>query len=292
MSRTQHVLVGASAALLLAACGGSANGEQTEVAEDVSFEEGTTMARLAEQGSVTVGVAFDKPYFGLRGLDGEMEGFDVEMAKAIAGELGIEPADIEWVETVSANREPFIEQGKVDYVIATYTINEERKKVVSFAGPYFVAGQAIIVPKGNPQGIESIEDVNGERLCGVTGSTGYEHIRSDYPNAAKGLTGFDTYSKCGDALANGQVDVVTADNTTLAGIMSDHEGEFELVGEPFSQEPYGVAFAKDDVEFQSFVNEVLQEMMDDGRWTEIYESTAGEILGEDIEPPQITETTE
>lgn len=292
MNRMLPIAAIASGVMLLAACGDSSSDQPTqEVAEDVNFDEGTTMAALAEQGSVRVGVAFDKPYFGLRGLDGSMEGFDIEIARAIAGEMGIEASDIEWVETVSANREPFIEQGKVDYVVATYTINDERKKVVSFAGPYFVAGQSIIVPEGNPQGIESIEDVDGELICGVTGSTGFERIRSDYPKAAQGLKGFDTYSKCGDALSNGQVDIVTADNTTLAGIMSDHEGEFEMVGQPFSQEPYGVVFSKGDAEFQEFVNDTLETMIEDGRWQEIYEATAGTVLGEDMEPPTITETS-
>jgi glutamate transport system substrate-binding protein len=148
-------LVGAALALMLAlaACGGGdddGGGGGGTVNEGASFAEGTTMARLKSAGKVTVGTKFDQPLFGLKNLEGKPEGFDVEIAKLIAGEMGISADNISWVETVSANREPFIQQDKVDFVVATYTINDERKQVVDFAGPYYEAGQDIMVAKGNP----------------------------------------------------------------------------------------------------------------------------------------------
>src|SRR5690606_38459296 len=121
--------------------------------EAVPFEDGTTMAELRDAGSITIGTKFDQPLFGLEGPDGTPEGFDVEMGKIIAQHLGIDEENINWIETVSGNREPFIQSGEVDLVIATYTINDDRKKVVSFAGPYYEAGQDILVPTGNPEGI-------------------------------------------------------------------------------------------------------------------------------------------
>ena len=109
------------------------------------------MAKLKEAGKITVGTKFDQPLFGLKNPDGKPEGFDVEIAKLIAGEMGIADDKIDFIEAVSANREPFIQQGKVDIVVATYTINDTRKQVVDFAGPYYVAGQDIMVAKGNPE---------------------------------------------------------------------------------------------------------------------------------------------
>ncbi len=105
--------------------------------------------RLADAGSIRIGTKFDQPGLGNINLEtDEPEGFDVEIGKIIAGKLGIGEDDIEWVETVSANREAFISTDRVDLVIATYTINDERKAQVDFAGPYYVAGQDLLVKRG------------------------------------------------------------------------------------------------------------------------------------------------
>src|SRR5699024_4402484 len=114
---------------------------------------------------------------------GTPEGFDVEIGKLIAAELGIPADKIEWVETVSANREPFLQQGRVDLVIATYTINDERKEIINFAGPYYVAGQALMVEKGNPDNIAEPEDLAGYKVCSVEGSASSENIRQLVPEA-------------------------------------------------------------------------------------------------------------
>ncbi|MGH3328980.1 MAG: transporter substrate-binding domain-containing protein, partial [Streptomycetales bacterium] len=138
-------------AVTLTACGGGGGegeGPQVKVQNNPEFPAGSTMAKLAEAGKVEVGIKYDQPLFGEKTLEGDFAGFDVVIAEAIAAEMGIEPENIKWVEAVSANREPFIQQGKVDFVAATYTIDEERDKVVDFAGPYYVAGQQIMVEKG------------------------------------------------------------------------------------------------------------------------------------------------
>jgi glutamate transport system substrate-binding protein len=257
-----------------------------EVAEDVEFDEGTTMAELAEAGSITIGTKFDQPGFGLLNPDGVPEGFDVEIGKIIAGELGIAAEDIEWVETVSANREDFIRQDRVDMVVATYTINDKRKELVDFAGPYYEAGQDIMVAKGNPEGIEGPEDLAGKNVCSVEGSTPAEKIRTDYPEAT--LTLFDVYSKCADALRNGQVDAVTTDNVILTGLVAGSPEEFELVGNPFTEEPYGIGITKGDDEFRTFINDVLEQAYEDGSWAEAWDRTAGAITGTEApEPPSV-----
>ncbi|MGY1858117.1 glutamate ABC transporter substrate-binding protein [Modestobacter sp. SYSU DS0290] len=263
------------------AAGGSA-----EVADDVSFDEGTTMAELADAGTITVGTKFDQPGFGLAGPDGVPEGFDVEIAELIAAELGIPASGIEWVETVSANRESFIQNGDVDIVVATYTINDTRKELIDFAGPYYEAGQDIMVAAGNPLGIEGPDDLAGRNVCSVEGSTPAEEIRTNYPEAQ--LTLFDVYSKCADALRNGQVDAVTTDNVILTGLVAGAPDEFELVGNPFTEEPYGIGLAKGDDEFRSFINDVLEASYEDGSWAEAWDRTAGAITGTEApEPPAV-----
>ncbi len=273
------VAIAATAVLALSAC--ATTGDTTDP-DDVTFEAGTTMAELNEAGMITIGTKFDQPLFGLQGLDGNPEGFDVEIGKIIASELGISEDNIEWVETVWANREPFIENGTVDIVVATYTINDTRKEVISFAGPYYLAGQDILVLAGNPEGITGPEDLEGMDVCSVAGSTSEANI-SEY---GVNLITTDTYSNCLEPLRNGNVVAVTTDNVILAGLADQNPGEFEVVNNPFTSEPYGIGLAKDDDVFRSFINDVLEEAYADGRWADAWNSTAGTVL--DLpEPPAV-----
>jgi glutamate transport system substrate-binding protein len=276
--------VAASAALVLAACGGDdgADAEPADVSAD-DFPEGSTMARLAEAGSITVGTKFDQPLFGLVGPDGTPVGFDVEIAKIIAADLGIAADDIDWVETISANREPFIQDGQVDIVVATYTINDDRKEIVDFAGPYYVAGQTIMVLESNTD-INGPDDLAGKTVCSVEGSTPAENIRTNYPEAELSLTG--AYSDCLEPLRNGQVDALSTDNVILSGFVDQNPDEFKLVGEPFTEEPYGIGLSKGDDEFRNFINDVLEASYEDGRWADAWEATAGAVL-ETPEPPAV-----
>src|SRR5215212_7987428 len=208
--------------LLLTGCASEAGNEAADksadktaaVETDVKFDAGTTMARLNEAGKITVGTKFDQPGFGLLNPQTKQpEGFDVEVAKIVAAKLGIPADNITWTETVSANREPFIQNGQVDIVVATYTINDARKQVVDFAGPYYEAGQDIMVASGNPEGINGPDDLAGKNVCSVEGSTPAENIRDNYPEAQ--LVTYDVYSKCADDLKNGNVQAVTTDNVIL-----------------------------------------------------------------------------
>jgi len=293
MRITRYAATLGALGLVLAGCSSEA-GQQAaeatanapEVAQDVEFPAGSTMAELAEAGTITVGTKFDQPGFGLANPQGVPEGFDVEVAKIVAGELGIAPEEIEWKETVSANRESFIQNGDVDIVVATYTINDARKQLIDFAGPYYEAGQDIMVATGNPLAIEGPDDLAGKRVCSVEGSTPAQNIRDNYPEAQ--LTLFDVYSKCADALRNGQVDAVTTDNVILTGLVQGGQGAFELVGNPFTQEPYGIGLTKGDDEFRGFINDTLEQAFEDGSWAAAWDRTAGAITGEPApEPPTI-----
>ena len=285
MKRMRIALVAAAAAsaLALAGCAGGGAGDTAEPTEEAAptFEAGTTMAELADAGTITVGTKFDQPLFGLVGPSGVPEGFDVEIAKIIASELGISEDNIEWVETVSANREPFIENGQVDIVVATYTINDKRKEVVSFAGPYYMAGQSILVLADNDT-IESEEDLVGQPVCSVTGSTPAAKLAEI--GAEPVLT--DTYTNCLEPLRSGQVVAVSTDNVILAGLAAQNEGEFKVVGEPFTEEPYGIGLALDDTDFRMWINDVLEAAEEDGRYEEAWNSTAGTVLPF-VEPPAV-----
>jgi glutamate transport system substrate-binding protein len=273
-----YTAVAATAALTLAACGGGATDSagSPSVAQSPTFAEGTAMARLAAAGAINIGTKFDQPGFGLQGLDGKPAGFDVEVAKYIAGKMGIAPDKINWVETPSAVREEVIEQGRVDMVAATYTINDKRKQRITFAGPYYQAGQALMVRSDNTSitGPDSLKAA-GAKVCSVTGSTPSQEILKYIPQSQ--LTLFDVYSKCADALRTNQVDVVTTDNVILLGFINDSNGAFKLAGDTFTKEPYGIGIKKGDTAFCTFINDTLKEMQSSGAYAQAWESTAGKI---------------
>jgi glutamate transport system substrate-binding protein len=281
ISRVTAVAAAAALALSMAACGGNGDGtggENPDVVESPTFEAGTTMARLSEAGKLTVGTKFDQPGFGLQGLDGDPAGFDVEIAKLIAAELGIGADDIEYVEAPSAVREELLEQGRVDIVVATYTINPTRKERIDFAGPYYVAGQHIMVRADDDSitGPDSFE-AGDKKVCSVQGSTPAENIQEYLANVGEQLVVFDIYEKCVDALRGGQVDAVTTDNVILLGFIASNEGEFKLTGEQFTEEPYGIGVAKGDDAFRDFINDTLEKIYENGAYAQAWDSTAGQF---------------
>ncbi|MDH6180711.1 glutamate transport system substrate-binding protein [Microbacteriaceae bacterium SG_E_30_P1] len=279
MRLTQGLMISAMAAvgvLGLAGCvdSGAPTGEESAAPETVEFEAGTTMAALNEAGAITIGTKFDQPLFGQVDASGDPQGFDVEIGKLIASKLGIPESGITWTETVSSNREPFIQSGEVDIVVATYTINDERKEVISFAGPYYNAGQDILVLAGNPDNITGPEDLEGKPVCTVAGSTSEANI-SEYTDQVTSLAG---YADCLPLVSSGQVAALTTDNVILAGLADGSGGEFEVVGNPFTEEPYGIGLALEDTEFRMFINDVLEEAFEDGTWADAWEKTAGTVL--------------
>lgn len=286
----------AASMLVLAACSSGTPGEAgtsapetaTETGaeptgEPTEFPAGSTMAALVDKGSIVIGTKFDQPLFGLVGPDGIPEGFDVEIGKIIATELGLDPdTQIEWKESISANRENFITSGEVDIVIATYTINDDRKKVISFAGPYYLAGQSILTLKSNTD-IQVSDDLAGKRVCTAQGSTPEKNLLDNFPDTE--VVPFGTYSECIEPLRNGQVDAVSTDNVILAGFAAQND-DLEVRGDPFTEEPYGIGLKHDDTEFRMWINDVLEKIFEDGRWTAAWEATAGTVLPTP-EPPTV-----
>jgi glutamate transport system substrate-binding protein len=224
-----------------------------------------------EGGTVKIGVKFDQPGLGLKEASGNT-GFDVEVARYVANELGYN--NVEFVEAPSAQRETMIQGGQVDMIFATYSITPARAEKVSFGGPYFIAGQDLLVKVDSD--ITGPDAMNGKRLCSVTGSTPARKIKDDYSKDVQ-LQEYDTYSKCVEALNSGAVDAVTTDNVILAGYAAQpqYAGKLKVVGEPFSTERYGIGMKKGDVERCTKVNEALTKMVDSGEWQRALDKTVG-----------------
>ncbi|GAB6897396.1 glutamate ABC transporter substrate-binding protein [Kineosporia succinea] len=273
----------AVAVLALTACGGGSDSDDTGAAavnDDATFEAGTTMETLQKAGKITIGTKFDQPGFGLKGLSDAPEGFDVEIAKIIAAGLGIDDDGITWVETPSAVRETKIEDGEVSLVAATYTINDERKKRITFAGPYYEAGQQIMVRSDDSAitGPDSFKENSALKVCSVAGSTPADNI-GEYLASKSQLVTFDVYSKCADALRTKQVDAVTTDNVILLGLVGDSDGAFKVVGDTFTKEPYGIGIKKGDVAFCNYIVDTLKKASEDGSYEKAWTETAGKVEG-------------
>jgi glutamate transport system substrate-binding protein len=280
----------AALAMAIAGCGQQhtlgGDASTPPVAQDAHFEPGTTMAKIANAHAIRIGTKFDQPLFGQQALGGKLTGFDTEIGRTIAGALGISPDQVQWVEAPSAQREELIKQGKVDLVVATYTINDKRRQQVSFAGPYYIAGQSLMVKSDNNTitGPDSLRPTKA-RVCSVQGSTPAENIRK-YIDPEQ-LTVFDVYSKCADALRTGQIDVVTTDNVVLLGFVANSNGGFKLVGNTFTREPYGIGIRKGDVAFCTFINDALTQAAKSGMYANAWKTTAGKVTTQTPELPAL-----
>ena len=290
--------------LLVAACGDGGDEAQstdtTDAGGETPSEEGSsdaaalieaseTLSAIVDGGTITVGTKFDQPLFGQVDptAGGEPVGFDVEIAKLIVDRISAaagEDIEVAFIETPSAIRETAITDGTVDMVVATYTINDARKELIAFAGPYYVAGQDIMVAADDDT-IGGVEDLAGKTVCSVQGSTSIENLREMAPEAD--LVEYDVYTKCADDLANGRVDAVSTDNVILVGLIDRSDGAFKLVDNPFTEEPYGVGVPKEDQAMRDFVNDALAEIFESGEWAEAYASTVGTVAGSTPEPPEV-----
>lgn len=216
-------------------------------------------------GKIKVGIKFDQPGLGLKQPDGSYAGFDVDVATYVAKQLGYKPDQIEFVETKSADRENALARGDVKFIAATYSITDERKQKVDFAGPYLLAHQDLLVKTGSD--ISKGTDLNGKKLCSVTGSTSAQNVHDTIAPKAQ-LKEYSGYSECIAALQSGAVDAVTTDDSILAGFAAQdkYKGQFKLAGLKLSNENYGIGVKKGDTATVNKINTALEKMVSDGSW--------------------------
>ncbi|KXG10801.1 glutamate ABC transporter substrate-binding protein [Anoxybacillus rupiensis] len=240
--------------------------KQTESAQ-------STLDKIKERGKLVVGVKYDLNLFGLKNPEtGEVEGFDIDIAKGLAKKILGDENKIELKEVTSKTRIPMLNNGEIDAIIATMTITEDRKKEVDFSDVYFMAGQSLLVKKNSK--INGIKDIKkGVTVLTAKGSTSAQNIRAKAPEAT--VLEFENYAEAFTALKAGQGDALTTDNALLFG-MAKQDPNFRVVDETFSEEPYGIAVRKGDKEFVDLINEYLREIKENGEYDKIYEKWIGE----------------
>lgn len=285
----------AVAAIALTGCGGSSDPASSDsaaagttlsfdVAKDVALTGSPTFDKIKSSGKITIGVKQDQPGLGyLDAVTNVRSGFDVEIATWMAASLGVAADKIEFKAIPSANREAALANGDVDLYVGTYSITDKRKKLVDFAGPYFVTGQGLLVQKDNTT-IKSEKDLAGKNVCSATGSTPIQNIKDNFKDTK--TTEFDLYSKCVDALKSGTVDAVTTDQAILLGFAADEPDALKVVGEPFTVENYGIGLALGDTALRTFLNTTLTD--GGATWTKIYDATLG-LSGTKVTQPKVNQ---
>ena len=244
-----------------------------------------TYDKVKAAGTVKVGVKADQPNLGYKDASGKRCGFDIEVAQYIAAGLGVDPAKIEFTDIPSANRESAIKGGQIDYYVGTYSITDKRKKDVSFAGPYFVAGQDLLVRKDESD-ITGKDTLKGKKVCSATGSTPIQKIRDEGLTEPENIVEFKTYSECVSQLLDKKVDAVTTDDAILKGFAAQSPDRLKVVGKPFSTEKYGIGLPKDDTALRGAVNDLLDKAFTDGTWQKMYGDTLGKS-GSGATPPTL-----
>ncbi|MEB2628106.1 transporter substrate-binding domain-containing protein [Peribacillus frigoritolerans] len=254
------------AVILLAGCGGGNDSDKAEEGGGKDKEK-DVLAQVKEKDKIVFGVKNDTRLFGLKNPStGEVEGFDIDIAKALAAEILGDETKVEFKEVTSKTRMALLNNGDIDAIVATMTITEDRKKEVDFTDVYFDAGQSLLVKKGSD--IKGIDSLKGKKVLAVKGSTSSINIREKAPEAQ--VLEFENYSEAFAALKSGQGDALTTDDSILYG-MADEDPSYELVGGTFTEEPYGIAVKKGNAEFVEELNKALKSLKDSGKYDEIHD---------------------
>jgi glutamate transport system substrate-binding protein len=272
-ARLRVLAVALSAVLVLVGCSSS-------------VDESTVAGKAGTTGKLTIAVAFDQPGLGVRRLDGIYKGFDVDVARYVAKELGVEESGITWVEATPSEREKLLVEGKADLVVSGYSITAKRKEVIDFVGPYFLAGQDLLV-RINESRINGPESLNaGMRLCSVANTTSAQYVKDQFAQGVR-LVEYPQFSECVTALLADAVDAVTTDDVLLAGYAAQHPELLRVVGKPFSKEEYGIGIRRGDPTSKTKIAAAVRKMMDSGAWRASLEENVGRSGYAIPEPPKL-----
>lgn len=216
---------------------------------------------VVQRDKIIVGISFDSKPFGFKDSEGQIKGFEVDLARELADRLLGSPDKIVFKNVTSQERIDLAKSGDVDMVISTITITPQRKKLIDFSSPYFVAGQAICVKKDSK--IDSIYDLMNKKIIVILETTGEKNIKQFLPNAL--IQGYISNSDAIDAFKSDGADAITTDDSLLQGLVMDNS-DYVLLPKRLTKEPYGIAFKKSrhTKSLRNNVNKIISEMNQDG----------------------------
>lgn len=241
--------------------------------------DSASIREIRERGRLVVGVSADTLLMGARNpLSGRIEGFDIDMLRAVAESIFGDPDRISYRVITSGQRLDVLQDGSVDLVARTFSITCERWDEIAFSAEYLTAGQKVLVTRDSTA--TGIADLDGRRVCAPDGTTTLARL-AEYPGVE--AVPAATHTRCLVLFQQGKVDAITGDDTILAGFAAQ-DPYAKVVGDAISAEPYGIGVAADDVELVKYVNAVLDEVKADGRWEASYRTWL-RALGPAPEPP-------
>ncbi|MEP7034036.1 MAG: transporter substrate-binding domain-containing protein [Dermatophilaceae bacterium] len=244
------------------------------------------MAKIRARGRLIAGVSADTLLLGARNpLSGQIEGFDIDMLRAVSKAIFADPNKIEFRVITTAQRPDVLKDGSVDIVARAYTINCARWQVIDFSTEYYLAGQKVLVAKDatvNGKPVTAMADLKGKKVCAPYGSTSMQKLKT-FPGLIP--VGADTHTGCLVLFQQGKVDAITGDDTILAGLAAQDPYAAVVKAPAFTQEPYGLGISKKNPDFVRFVNGVLEQMRADGQWKAAYDTWLKGALGPAPAPP-------
>ncbi|MFV0425475.1 MAG: glutamate ABC transporter substrate-binding protein [Beutenbergiaceae bacterium] len=243
---------------------------------------GSTMERIYNNGALVVGVSADTLRMGARDpFTGQIEGFDIDILREIARAIFGDPDRLQFRVITSAQRIDVLTSGEVDVVARAFTITCQRWQEIAFSAEYFHSGQKVLVSQGSTAA--GLADLAGQRVCAPAGTTTLERL-SEFPEVE--AVAAPTHSQCLALFQQGQVDAITGDDTILAGFAAQ-DPYAVVVGEAISDEPYGLGIPPENVDMVIFVNGVLEQIMADGTWTQIYDRWLADLGPAPIPPAPV-----
>jgi glutamate transport system substrate-binding protein len=284
-----RAVAAAAAALLLAACEHPAAVQPDPVKIPVDthalsrFAPSSRMHEIAKSGTVRIGVKFDQPGLGYKASGQDRPaGFDIEIGRILAGKLGIAADKVTWVPVESEQRERVLRRHTVDFVVASYSLSDDRRMIVGQAGPYFVTGQRLLVQRGSS--IKGVADLEGKHVCAVRDSTALERMRQQHGVV---VVAAPTTRVCRSRVLKGTVDAMTGDGGALLGYAAMDPAKLAVVGKPLTRERYGVGYAKDRPELCQFISDTLLAAEQQGTWAKAFRATLGKARVDTPDPPEL-----
>ncbi|MCB9495100.1 MAG: ABC transporter substrate-binding protein [Desulfobacteraceae bacterium] len=235
---------------------------------------GPTYDKVMKEKVVRAGIMTDSIPGAYYNEKSEWVGFDVDIAEEIAKRLGCR---LERVPVSNKTRIAFVQQGRIDMSVANMTHKRERDKSIDFSITYFFDGQKLLAKKGE---FSKWEDFVGKKIATMQGTTSEINVKNllkklGDPDYEKNVISFQKESECFQALQMGRVAAWSTDSTILLGYAAKKPGAFELVGDFFSDEPYGIGLPEDDSKWRDAVNFAIQDIWKDGTYMEIYNKWYG-----------------
>lgn len=243
-----------------------------------------TLDEIKESGVINIGVFSDKNPFGYVDENGDYQGYDVYFARRIGEDLGL---DINFVSTEAANRIEYLQTGKVDIILANFTVTEERAEEVDFALPYMNVALGVVSPESRV--IESLEDWNGDdQIIVISGTTAETYLIENYPDIP--LQKYDSYATAKNALENGNGVGWANDNTEVIAFALQNEGYKVGIPSLGSQDTIAPAVAKGNTSLLEWLNEEIKALGEESFFHADYEATLVDTYGLDYEESLVVES--